>query len=101
MKRYQEASAAARSADGQDWRAQAACRFTDPDLFFPVSDSGPSLEQAAEAKMVCAGCTVARECLAFAMRTRQDHGIWGGMTEQERRAAAKPCEPQGSAIQAA
>jgi WhiB family redox-sensing transcriptional regulator len=68
----------------RNWRLHAACQSADPDLFFPVSSVGPSLEQAAEAKAVCAGCLVRRECLAFALRTRQVHGIWGGLTEEER-----------------
>jgi len=38
----------------------------------------------AEAKAVCAGCRVRRECLAFALRTHQIHGVWGDLTEQER-----------------
>lgn len=73
---------------GQWWSA-AACRSADPDLFFPISDSGPALEQAAEAKAICATCRVQRECLAFALRTGQVHGIWGGTTEDERAAARR------------
>ena len=66
------------------WRSAAACRVADPDLFFPVSSSGPALEQVAEAKEVCARSQVRPECLAFALRTHQVHGVWGGMSEQER-----------------
>jgi WhiB family transcriptional regulator, redox-sensing transcriptional regulator len=66
------------------WRLRAACQSTDPELFFPLTSVGKSLEQAAEAKAVCARCLVRRQCLAFALRTRQAHGIWGGMTEEER-----------------
>ena len=72
-------------APGEDWRSAAACRDTDPDLFFPVSESGKSLEQVEGAKAICAGCPVRRPCLAFALGTGQAHGIWGGLTEQERR----------------
>ena len=68
------------------WRSAAACRSADPELFFPISDSGKSLEQMAEAKAVCAGCPVRRECLAFAVGTQQVHGIWGGTTADERAA---------------
>jgi WhiB family transcriptional regulator, redox-sensing transcriptional regulator len=68
----------------RDWRTRAACRSFDPDLFFPVSPAGKSLEQVAEARAVCACCLVRRQCLAFALRTRQAHGIWGGLTAQER-----------------
>jgi WhiB family redox-sensing transcriptional regulator len=71
------------------WRRAAACRSADPDLFFPISDSGPALEQAAKAKAICATCRVRRECLAFALRTGQVYGIWGGATEHERAAARR------------
>ena len=67
-----------------NWRSAAACRSADPDLFFPISAFGQALEQVAEAKAICARCPVRRQCLAFALRTRQAHGIWGGMTEEER-----------------
>ncbi len=71
------------------WRSVAACRSADPDLFFPISDSGPALEQVAKAKAICATCRVRRECLAFALRTGQIHGIWGGTTEHERAAVRR------------
>ena len=73
-------------ARGEDWRSAAACQDTDPDLFFPVSGSGKSLEQVERAKAICAVCPVRRPCQAFAVRTGQAHGIWGGLTEEERRA---------------
>jgi len=76
----------------RDWRQLAACRHADPELFFPVSTSGPSLDQVTQAKAICAGCPVRRHCLGFALDTRQDHGVWGGMSEEERRPRArKPC----------
>jgi WhiB family redox-sensing transcriptional regulator len=68
----------------RNWRSAAVCRSADPDLFFPVSSSGRALEQIAEAKAICARCQVQPECLAFALRTRQVHGVWGGMSELER-----------------
>ena len=68
----------------EHWRSLAACQFADPDLFFPISSSGPALAQVAQAKAICAGCQVRRECLAFAVRTHQVHGVWGGLSEQER-----------------
>ena len=71
------------------WRALAACRTADPELFFPVSVSGRSLDQAMEAKALCAACPVRAECLAFALETGQVHGIWGGRTEEERRQALR------------
>jgi WhiB family transcriptional regulator, redox-sensing transcriptional regulator len=73
-----------------DWRSAAACRSADPELFFPVSGFGQALKQVAEAKAICARCPVRRQCLAFALRTRQPHGIWGGMTEEERAVIRRP-----------
>ena len=72
----------------RDWRQLAACRHADPELFFPVSASGPSLDQVTQAKAICAGCPVRRHCLAFTLDTRQDHGVWGDTTEHERRPRA-------------
>lgn len=73
-------------AAGGDWRHRAACVEEDPELFFPVGTSGPAVEQAAEAKLVCSDCPVRSECLAWALATGQDHGVWGGLGEEERRA---------------
>lgn len=67
------------------WTQDAACRGTEPDLFFPVGGSGPALEQAQEAKAVCNRCPVTAQCLAWAQAEGFGHGIWGGLTEEERR----------------
>ena len=69
---------------GTDWRTLAACRNTDPALFFPIGTTGPAVEQIRSAKAVCDRCPAREPCLDFAMRTRQDSGVWGGMTEDER-----------------
>jgi len=69
-----------------DWRHRAACRDEDPELFFPVGNSGPALLQIAEAKGVCGRCTVSSSCLSWALESGQDAGVWGGMSEDERRA---------------
>lgn len=69
-----------------DWRHKAACRTEDPELFFPVSTVGPALLQVAKAKAVCHRCPVASDCLNWALATGQDAGIWGRLTEEERRA---------------
>lgn len=63
-----------------DWSAQAACRTTDPGELF--------VQGAAQnrSKGVCSGCPVRTECLADALDNRVEFGIWGGMTERERRA---------------
>lgn len=77
-------------ATRKHWQQSAACLSADPELFFPVSGTGPSLRQAEQAKAVCARCPVRQECLAYAVATRQQHGIWGGLTEGGRRTAAGP-----------
>jgi len=68
-----------------DWRHKAECRTEDPELFFPVGNSGPALLQISEAKAVCRRCPVASQCLTWALESGQDAGIWGGMSEDERR----------------
>ncbi len=67
------------------WRKNALCRDTDPELFFPVGNTGQALQQISAAKEVCCECTVKTECLEFAIETNQDCGIWGGTSEDERR----------------
>jgi WhiB family redox-sensing transcriptional regulator len=63
-----------------EWAANAACRSTDPDALF--------VQGAAQnrAKTICLGCPVRTECLADALDNRVEFGVWGGMTERERRA---------------
>ncbi|MGW4027277.1 WhiB family transcriptional regulator [Streptomyces sp. NPDC005009] len=62
------------------WHEDAACRSADPDEMF--ADSA----RQNRAKQVCAGCPVRTECLAEALDSRVEWGVWGGMTERERRA---------------
>ena len=69
-----------------DWRHRAACRDEDPELFFPIGNTGPALVQIEEAKAVCRRCAVIDECLRWALDTGQDSGVWGGLSEDERRA---------------
>ncbi len=68
-----------------DWRDEALCRDTDPSLFFPVGTTGQALVQIDHAKQTCTECSVRQECLDFALDTNQDSGVWGGLTEEERR----------------
>lgn len=68
------------------WRRNAICRDTDPDLFFPVGTTGYALVQIDKAKQVCGECPVKVDCLQYALDTNQDSGIWGGTSEEERRA---------------
>ena len=67
-----------------DWRHRAACRDEDPELFFPVGNSGPALLQISEAKAVCRRCPVTSSCLTWALESGQDAGVWGGKNEDER-----------------
>jgi WhiB family redox-sensing transcriptional regulator len=69
-----------------DWRHRALCRDEDPELFFPIGTTGPALSQIEEAKTVCRRCTVMETCLQWALESGQDAGVWGGMSEDERRA---------------
>ena len=64
----------------QDWQERALCAQTDPEAFFP--EKGGSTR---EAKRICAGCEVRAECLEFALAHDERFGIWGGLSERERR----------------
>jgi len=70
------------SDDAEDlgWQDRALCAQTDPEAFFP--EKGVSTR---EAKKVCRGCEVRAECLEFALENDERFGIWGGMSERERR----------------
>ncbi|MFI0900607.1 WhiB family transcriptional regulator [Streptomyces sp. NPDC020983] len=67
------------------WQHQAACRDEDPDLFFPIRETGTAALQLEEAKAVCRRCPSRARCLAWALDTGQDAGVWGGLSENERR----------------
>ncbi|MFI6499386.1 WhiB family transcriptional regulator [Nonomuraea typhae] len=69
-----------------DWRHRAACRDVDPELFFPIGNTGPALMQIEEAKQVCRSCSAVEKCLQWALESGQDAGVWGGLSEDERRA---------------
>jgi WhiB family redox-sensing transcriptional regulator len=64
----------------RSWQLQANCMGVDPDLFFP--ERGASTR---EAKEVCRGCIVREDCLEYALANGEKFGIWGGMSERERR----------------
>jgi len=69
-----------------DWRHRAACLDEDPELFFPIGNTGPALHQIDQAKAVCHRCPVLETCLKWALESGQDAGVWGGLSEDERRA---------------
>lgn len=62
------------------WQDRAACYGVDPDLFFPTSE-----DEAGPALAYCARCAIRAECLAWALKNGERYGVWGGMTEQQRR----------------
>lgn len=68
-----------------DWRDEAVCRDEDPELFFPAGSTGPYLDQIEEAKSVCRRCPSMDACAQWALNTGQDTGIWGGLSEADRR----------------
>ena len=67
-------------ADDMGWQDQALCAQTDPEAFFP--EKGGSTR---EAKRVCLSCEVQAECLEYALENDERFGIWGGLSERERR----------------
>jgi len=66
--------------DERPWASYAACRIEDPDLFFP----GPEGTTDAAVR-ICGGCPVLDECRDWALGTKVKYGVWGGMTERDRR----------------
>ena len=67
-----------------DWQERALCAQTDPEAFFP--EKGGSTR---EAKRICSGCEVRAECLEYALANDERFGIWGGLSERERRRVKK------------
>lgn len=66
------------------WKAEGACRGMDPDLFFPGRG-----ESTAEAKKTCRECVVREECLDYSLANGEKFGIWGGLSERERKAVRR------------
>lgn len=64
----------------QDWRQHGKCRGVDPEVFYPVNE-----DDAAQAKAICDSCPVRQPCLEWALTDRERYGVWGGLTERERR----------------
>jgi WhiB family transcriptional regulator, redox-sensing transcriptional regulator len=75
-----DAGFAGSDAEEQGWQDRALCAETDPEAFFP--EKGGSTR---EAKKICTGCEVRAECLEFALSNDERFGIWGGLSERERR----------------
>jgi WhiB family redox-sensing transcriptional regulator len=79
-----------------DWVHYARCRDEDPELFFPVGTTGPAAVQLDAAKSICVSCVVREQCLEWAMTTGQDAGVWGGLSEDERRALRRARRRSGA-----
>ncbi|MCW2600319.1 MAG: sporulation protein [Frankiales bacterium] len=84
LTRLAAVGAGATASSGDDgllaWQDQALCAETDPEAFFP--EKGGSTR---EAKRICVGCEVKQECLEYALLQDERFGIWGGLSERERR----------------
>ena len=74
------------------WQLKAACRGPQAEIFFPPAHAErkeEKLQREERAKSICATCSVRVECLEYAVRIREPHGIWGGLNEMERRQHAE------------
>jgi WhiB family transcriptional regulator, redox-sensing transcriptional regulator len=77
----------------EGWRNSASCRDSDPDLFYPLGRGRAAFEQAEVAKAVCRDCPSREPCLAYALVTRQDLGVWGGTSPEDRRVLIRGQRP--------
>ena len=71
------------------WQAKAACRGPQAAVFFPPTTTerkDEKEEREQRARAICAMCPVTKQCLDYALRIKEPHGIWGGLNENERRA---------------
>ena len=76
------------AAPATKWQSFGACRDADVDVFFPPSHFEHKPEREAResrAKAICMTCTVRAECLDWALSVREPHGVWGGLSESERK----------------
>ncbi|NGP06279.1 WhiB family transcriptional regulator [Rhodococcus sp. 14C212] len=73
--------------DGHSWRLHARCRFVGPDTFYAPEDEtwGERQRRERAARDICAACPVRLPCRDDAVKNKEQHGIWGGLTERERR----------------
>lgn len=71
---------------GTDWRDLALCAIhPDKDLWFPPGDSPRYAEQVEKAKRICQACPVIWQCATWATERQEPHGVWGGLSERDRR----------------
>ncbi len=77
---------------GEAWQVRAACRGPQATVFFPPTHAERKEEKVSResrAKAICSTCVVCRDCLEYAIRIREPHGIWGGLNEVERKQLAE------------
>lgn len=82
-----------------DWQLRAACRGTDPEVFFhPDGERGPARSaRERAAKAICVTCPVRRQCAAHALAVREPYGVWGGLSEDDREEMLTGLRPLRSA----
>lgn len=71
---------------GDDWRDFAACRDHEPELWFPVGEPKPGGKNTVATEIalgICFDCPVLLQCREYAISSKQDHGVWGGMDEAQ------------------
>jgi WhiB family redox-sensing transcriptional regulator len=68
-----------------NWKLQGSCNSYPYELMWPVGTTGPAEAQTSQAKAVCAACPIETKCLQYAVENHEAYGIWGGLTEEERR----------------
>lgn len=81
--------------ESEDWVEQGNCRSYDPEIFFPVSATGVGRIDTEQALSICRSCTVRPECLRWALRVGEAHGVWGGTTPEQRRYMRRELVPAG------
>lgn len=69
----------------RNWRDSANCRDLEPELFYPTGNTGPAALQIEEAKAACRRCLAVEDCLQWALNSGEHFGVWGGLSEDERR----------------
>jgi WhiB family redox-sensing transcriptional regulator len=75
-----------RSPTQMTWRNRSACLDESPDLFFPIGNNSSAHVQIQKAKAVCRRCAVSGECLKWSLESKQNAGVWGGLSDDERHA---------------
>lgn len=83
----------------QAWQVRAACRGPQSIVFFPpphFERKDEKLEREHRAKAICNGCSVQSDCLSYSLQIREQHGIWGGLNENERKQVMAERETVGS-----